>query len=72
MFFISYNITYSYASDTEPVWPEDGPEGPKHVAVKKKNKTKGVVKDGIKKSKAVPLHAMVAYGGRGGIAPTHT
>jgi hypothetical protein len=24
------------------------------------------------KSKAVPLHAMVAHGGRGGIAPTHT
>jgi hypothetical protein len=24
-----------------------------------------------KKSKAVPLHAMVALGGRGGIAPTH-
>jgi hypothetical protein len=26
----------------------------------------------IKKSKAVPLHAMQAHGGRGGIAPTHT
>jgi hypothetical protein len=26
----------------------------------------------IIKSKAVPLHAMEAYGGRGGIAPTHT
>jgi hypothetical protein len=26
----------------------------------------------IKKSKAVPLHAMVAPGGRGGIASTHT
>jgi hypothetical protein len=25
-----------------------------------------------KKSKAVPLHAMVAGGGRGGIAPTHS
>jgi hypothetical protein len=25
-----------------------------------------------KKSKAVPLHAMEAHGGRGGIAPTHT
>jgi hypothetical protein len=25
-----------------------------------------------KKSKAVPLHAMEALGGRGGIAPTHT
>jgi hypothetical protein len=24
-----------------------------------------------KKCKAVPLHAMVAHGGRGGIAPTH-
>jgi hypothetical protein len=24
------------------------------------------------KSKGVPLHAMVAHGGRGGIAPTHT
>jgi hypothetical protein len=24
------------------------------------------------KSKAVPLHAMVALGGRGGIAPTHS
>jgi hypothetical protein len=24
------------------------------------------------KSKAVPLHAMEAHGGRGGIAPTHT
>jgi hypothetical protein len=23
-------------------------------------------------SKAVPLHAMKAHGGRGGIAPTHT
>jgi hypothetical protein len=28
--------------------------------------------DNIKKSKAVPLHAMEAHGGRGGIAPTHT
>jgi hypothetical protein len=26
----------------------------------------------IKKSKAVPLHAMEALGGRGGIAPTHS
>jgi hypothetical protein len=26
----------------------------------------------VKKSKAVPLHAMEARGGRGGIAPTHT
>jgi hypothetical protein len=25
-----------------------------------------------KKIKAVPLHSMVALGGRGGIAPTHT
>jgi hypothetical protein len=25
-----------------------------------------------KKSKAVPLHAMVAHGGKEGIAPTHT
>jgi hypothetical protein len=25
-----------------------------------------------KKSKAVPLHAMEALGGRGGIAPTHS
>jgi hypothetical protein len=25
-----------------------------------------------KKSKAVPLHAMEAHGGRGGIASTHT
>jgi hypothetical protein len=25
-----------------------------------------------KKGKAVPLHAMEAYGGREGIAPTHT
>jgi hypothetical protein len=25
-----------------------------------------------RKSKAVPLHAMVALGGRGGIAPTHS
>jgi hypothetical protein len=24
------------------------------------------------KGKGVPLHAMVAHGGRGGIAPTHT
>jgi hypothetical protein len=24
------------------------------------------------KSKAVPLHAMEAHGGRGGIAPTHS
>jgi hypothetical protein len=24
------------------------------------------------KSKAVPLHAMEAHGGRGGVAPTHT
>jgi hypothetical protein len=26
----------------------------------------------ILKSKAVPLHAIEAHGGRGGIAPTHT
>jgi hypothetical protein len=26
----------------------------------------------VKKSKAVPLHAMEALGGRGGIAPTHS
>jgi hypothetical protein len=26
----------------------------------------------LKKNKAVPLHAMEAHGGRGGIAPTHT
>jgi hypothetical protein len=26
----------------------------------------------ISKSKAVPLHAMEAHGGRGGIAPTHS
>jgi hypothetical protein len=26
----------------------------------------------INKSKAVPLHAMEALGGRGGIAPTHS
>jgi hypothetical protein len=26
----------------------------------------------VKKSKAVPLHAMEAPGGRGGIAPTHS
>jgi hypothetical protein len=26
----------------------------------------------IKKGKAVPLHAMEALGGRGGIAPTHS
>jgi hypothetical protein len=26
----------------------------------------------VKKKKAVPLHAMEAHGGRGGIAPTHT
>jgi hypothetical protein len=26
----------------------------------------------IVKSKAVPLHAMEAHGGRGGIAPTHS
>jgi hypothetical protein len=26
----------------------------------------------IIKSKAVPLHAMEAHGGRGGVAPTHT
>jgi hypothetical protein len=26
----------------------------------------------LNESKAVPLHAMEAYGGRGGIAPTHT
>jgi hypothetical protein len=25
-----------------------------------------------KKSKAVPLHAMEAHGGRGGVAPTHS
>jgi hypothetical protein len=25
-----------------------------------------------KKSKGVPLHAMEAHGGKGGIAPTHT
>jgi hypothetical protein len=25
-----------------------------------------------KKGKAVPLHAMEAHGGRGGIAPTHS
>jgi hypothetical protein len=25
-----------------------------------------------KKGKAVPLHAMEAFGGRGGIAPTHS
>jgi hypothetical protein len=25
-----------------------------------------------KKGKGVPLHAMEAHGGRGGIAPTHT
>jgi hypothetical protein len=32
-----------------------------------------VVKEAfISKSKAVPLHAMVALGGRGGIAPTHS
>jgi hypothetical protein len=26
----------------------------------------------LKKSKAVPLHAMEAHGGRGGTAPTHS
>jgi hypothetical protein len=26
----------------------------------------------VKKGKAVPLHAMEALGGRGGIAPTHS
>jgi hypothetical protein len=26
----------------------------------------------LKKSKAVPQHVMVAHGGRGGIAPTHS
>jgi hypothetical protein len=31
---LSCNITYSYASDTAPIWHEDGPEGPKHVAIK--------------------------------------
>jgi hypothetical protein len=29
-------------------------------------------KQKAKQSKAVPLHAMVALGGRGGIAPTHS
>jgi hypothetical protein len=28
--------------------------------------------DIVSKSKAVPLHAMEALGGRGGIAPTHS
>jgi hypothetical protein len=28
--------------------------------------------DNYDKSKAVPLHAMEALGGRGGIAPTHS
>jgi hypothetical protein len=32
--FLRCNITYSYASDTAPAWPEDGPEGQKHVAKK--------------------------------------
>jgi hypothetical protein len=27
---------------------------------------------GKKKSKGVPVHAMEAHGGRGGITPTHT
>jgi hypothetical protein len=27
---------------------------------------------GVKKGKAVPLHAMEALGGRGGIVPTHS
>jgi hypothetical protein len=29
-------------------------------------------KSKVKKGKAVPLHAMEALGGRGGIAPTHS
>jgi hypothetical protein len=29
-------------------------------------------KDMTKKGKGVPIHAMEAHGGRGGIAPTHT
>jgi hypothetical protein len=32
----------------------------------------GEVKLKSKKSKALPLHAMEAHGGRGGIAPTHS
>jgi hypothetical protein len=32
----------------------------------------GVLYFVCKKSKAVPLHAMEAHGGRGGIASTHT
>jgi hypothetical protein len=31
-----------------------------------------VTRNVLKKSKAVPLHAMEAHGGRGGIAPAHT
>jgi hypothetical protein len=30
-----------------------------------------IIKDEVK-SKAVPLHAMEAHGGRGGIAPAHS
>jgi hypothetical protein len=44
---LSCNITYSYASDTAPVWPEDGPEGPKSRKIVTNKKTTGVVKDGI-------------------------
>jgi hypothetical protein len=31
-----------------------------------------IISEAVKKSKAVPLHAMEAHGGRGGIAPTHS
>jgi hypothetical protein len=41
---------------------------PINVFAARRNKLKEV----FIKSKVVPLYAMVALGGRGGIAPTHT
>jgi hypothetical protein len=36
------------------------------------SKTEKSLSENVYKKEAVPLHAMEAHGGRGGIAPTHS
>jgi hypothetical protein len=48
------------------------PEGSRKKGTPKLMWLESVLKDVKSKSKAVPLHAMEALGGRGGTAPTHS
>jgi hypothetical protein len=64
--------TSAYFNETILRYIPDGCHLQNWIFFVSRKKCRSETKVEVKKGKAVPLHAMEALGGRGGIAPTHS